>query len=154
MNKKFVVRNICIGLIDGLTIPLALAAGLSGLVTTSHTVIIACIAATVAGSLTMSMGGFMEARHYDHGRSPLASASTIGISYITGGIIVCLPYFVISDPMEALKWSAVIVLSLLFISGYVDTFIRGANSWWGGLRVLITGAAASAAAFLVAKLFV
>lgn len=63
MNHQHTIRNICIGLIDGLTIPLALAAGLSAVVKETLTVIIACLAVAFAGSLTMMFGGYLEGKN-------------------------------------------------------------------------------------------
>jgi VIT1/CCC1 family predicted Fe2+/Mn2+ transporter len=154
LKNHFLSRNICIGLIDGITIPLALAAGLSNLVDSSTTIIIACMAAGVAGSLTMSFGGFVESRKYDPERKPLSSAITIGVSYLIGGLIVSFPYFFIAIPMKALQWSAGISLAELLIAGYYESSLNGSNGIQGSLRVFFTGAVAAGAAFLVAKLFV
>jgi len=54
---------------DGLTVPFALAAGLSGAITSSGIVVTAGIAEIVAGSIAMGLGGFLagktEADHYN-----------------------------------------------------------------------------------------
>ncbi len=57
-----VVRDIVIGMSDGLTVPFALAAGLSGAVHSSHVVITAGLAEIAAGSIAMGLGGFLAAR--------------------------------------------------------------------------------------------
>lgn len=63
-----VVRDAVIGMSDGLTVPFALAAGLSGAVTASSLVVTAGIAEVVAGSIAMGLGGYLaarsEAEHY------------------------------------------------------------------------------------------
>ncbi len=56
------VRDIVIGMSDGLTVPFALAAGLSGAVTVSRVVVTAGLAEIAAGSLAMGLGGFLAAR--------------------------------------------------------------------------------------------
>jgi VIT1/CCC1 family predicted Fe2+/Mn2+ transporter len=56
------VRDIVIGMSDGLTVPFALAAGLSGAVSSSGLVLIAGVAEMAAGSIAMGLGGFMAAR--------------------------------------------------------------------------------------------
>jgi VIT1/CCC1 family predicted Fe2+/Mn2+ transporter len=62
------VRDIVIGLSDGLTVPFALAAGLSGAVTSSHIVVLAGLAEIAAGSIAMGLGGYLaakgDAEHY------------------------------------------------------------------------------------------
>ena len=57
-----VVRDIVIGMSDGLTVPFALAAGLSGAVDTTAMVITAGLAEVAAGSIAMGLGGYLAAR--------------------------------------------------------------------------------------------
>lgn len=57
-----VVRDVVIGMSDGLTVPFALAAGLSGAVSSSHVVVVAGLAEIAAGSIAMGLGGFLAAR--------------------------------------------------------------------------------------------
>ncbi|MBI3510739.1 MAG: VIT1/CCC1 transporter family protein [Bacteroidetes bacterium] len=63
-----VVRDIVIGMSDGLTVPFALTAGLSGAVHNNSIVITAGIAEIIAGSIAMGLGGYLagrtEADHY------------------------------------------------------------------------------------------
>ena len=66
------VRDIVIGMSDGLTVPFALAAGISGAVNSSHIVVIAGLAEIAAGSIAMGLGGYLAARsdaeHYENER--------------------------------------------------------------------------------------
>jgi VIT1/CCC1 family predicted Fe2+/Mn2+ transporter len=57
-----VVRDIVIGMSDGLTVPFALAAGLSGATDASTIVMTAGLAEVAAGSIAMGLGGFLAAR--------------------------------------------------------------------------------------------
>src|SRR5262245_5750148 len=69
------VRDIVIGMSDGLTVPFALAAGLSGAVNDSYTwiVITAGLAEVAAGSIAMGLGGYLAARtDAEHYASELA----------------------------------------------------------------------------------
>src|SRR5207247_232727 len=57
------VRDVVIGMADGLTVPFALAAGLTGTVAaTAHLVVIAGLAEIAAGSIAMGLGGYLAAR--------------------------------------------------------------------------------------------
>jgi VIT1/CCC1 family predicted Fe2+/Mn2+ transporter len=56
------VRDIVIGMSDGLTVPFALAAGLSGAVASSSIVVTAGVAEVAAGSIAMGLGGYLAAR--------------------------------------------------------------------------------------------
>jgi vacuolar iron transporter family protein len=66
------VRDIVIGMSDGLTVPFALAAGLSGAVNSTGVIITAGLAEIAAGSIAMGLGGFLAARsdaeHYESER--------------------------------------------------------------------------------------
>ena len=63
------IKDIVIGMSDGLTVPFALAAGLSGAVASNSIVITAGMAEVVAGSIAMGLGGYLAGRtdvdHYD-----------------------------------------------------------------------------------------
>src|SRR5271168_1701653 len=47
---------------DGLTVPFALAAGLTGAVDSSHIIVVAGLAEIAAGSIAMGLGGYLAAR--------------------------------------------------------------------------------------------
>src|SRR5579862_647224 len=66
------VRDIVIGMADGLTVPFALAAGLSGADTTTRIIVVAGLAEIAAGSIAMGLGGYLAARNdADHYASEL-----------------------------------------------------------------------------------
>ncbi len=56
------VRDIVIGMADGLTVPFALAAGLSGAVSSTRIITTAGLAEVAAGALAMGLGGYLAAR--------------------------------------------------------------------------------------------
>jgi VIT1/CCC1 family predicted Fe2+/Mn2+ transporter len=102
------VRDIVIGMSDGLTVPFALAAGLSGAVDSTAIIVTAGLAEVAAGSIAMGLGGYLAARsdaeHYASERTreqreikelPEAEASevveilqTYGLTAEEGGQIV------------------------------------------------------------------
>ena len=56
------VRDIVIGMADGLTVPFALAAGLSGAITSTSIIVTAGLAEVIAGSIAMGLGGYLAAK--------------------------------------------------------------------------------------------
>jgi vacuolar iron transporter family protein len=56
------VRDVVIGMSDGLTVPFALAAGLSGAVSSTGIIVTAGLAEIAAGSIAMGLGGYLAAR--------------------------------------------------------------------------------------------
>lgn len=218
-NSDF-ITDVVIGMSDGLTVPFALAAGISSTVNSNHIVITAGVAEIIAGSIAMGLGGYLAGRteieHYyselkrewdevenlpekekeevkeifqDFGFSEesqnmlvnelsknkikwvdfmmkfelglekpnkyraTTSALTIGISYIIGGIIPLVPYYFTNTPIEGLKISAALTLACLFLFGYFKSKATGQPLLSGALKVMVIGAIAAAAAFLVAKSF-
>jgi VIT1/CCC1 family predicted Fe2+/Mn2+ transporter len=63
------VRDLVLGAADGLTVPFALAAGLTGAVQTTWIIVVAGLAEIVAGAIAMGLGGYLaaksEAEHYE-----------------------------------------------------------------------------------------
>jgi len=67
------VRDVVIGMSDGLTVPFALAAGLTGAVAASKLIVTAGLAEIAAGSIAMGLGGYLAARSdAEHWASELA----------------------------------------------------------------------------------
>jgi len=61
-EESDLVRDIVIGMADGLTVPFALAAGISGVAVGVSTVITAGVAEIAAGAVAMGLGGYLAAR--------------------------------------------------------------------------------------------
>lgn len=67
LKSSDLLRDVVIGMSDGLTVPFALAAGLSGAVDKSSIIVIAGIAEIAAGSIAMGLGGYLAGKtEQDH----------------------------------------------------------------------------------------
>lgn len=67
-----IVRDVVIGMSDGLTVPFALAAGLSGAALSNGVIVTAGLAEIVAGSIAMGLGGYLAGKtEQDHYQSEL-----------------------------------------------------------------------------------
>jgi VIT1/CCC1 family predicted Fe2+/Mn2+ transporter len=66
------VRDLVLGMADGLTVPFALAAGLTGAIDTTWIIVVAGLAEIAAGAMAMGLGGYLAARsdaeHYENER--------------------------------------------------------------------------------------
>jgi VIT1/CCC1 family predicted Fe2+/Mn2+ transporter len=72
LQSSEVIRDVVIGMSDGLTVPFALAAGLSGAIDSTGIIIIAGLAEIAAGSIAMGLGGYLAGKtEIDHYRSEL-----------------------------------------------------------------------------------
>ena len=93
------VRDVVIGMSDGLTVPFALAAGLTGAIAESRLIVTAGFAEIAAGSIAMGLGGYLAARgdaeHYaqEKGREeeeiikmPEAEAQEVRDIFLTYGL--------------------------------------------------------------------
>jgi VIT1/CCC1 family predicted Fe2+/Mn2+ transporter len=218
LKSSELLTDIVIGMSDGLTVPFALAAGLSGAVSNTSLIVVAGIAEIAAGSIAMGLGGYLAGKtEQDHYNSELKveydeietktevekeevriffrewgfskelqdkaveeicrdkdrwvdfmmkhelgldkpdpkratkSAFNIGLSYVLGGLIPLSPYFFIANSVDALKVSVGVTLLCLFVFGYFKSKMTGVNPIIGGIKVMMIGAAAAAAAFAIAK---
>lgn len=214
-----IVRDAVIGMADGLTVPFALAAGLSGAVVSTGIIVTAGLAEIVAGSIAMGLGGYLAGRsdveHYDseykreiyeidkllehekdevleiletygltreesrpivdslakrpkdfadfmmrfelglekpEPRRALQSGGTIGGAYVVGGLIPLMPYILIPDLNDALKWSIAITVVALFVFGYVKGRFTGTKPLKSAAQTCLIGSVAAAAAFFIARL--
>jgi vacuolar iron transporter family protein len=213
-----IVRDIIIGMSDGLTVPFALTAGLSGVLDTNHLIIVSGLAEITAGCISMGLGGFLagqsEAEHYDAElkiehkeiedvpfielkevedifselgvdkklskqvalqvsrnknkwadfmmklelkmekpakNQAIKSASTIALSYLTGGLIPLFPYIVFSSSRSGFIVSCIVTILALVVFGFFKSKMTGQPLVKGTLKVATTGIIAAAAAFLLAK---
>jgi VIT1/CCC1 family predicted Fe2+/Mn2+ transporter len=72
LKSSDTLTDIVIGMSDGLTVPFALAAGLSGAVNSTSIIVIAGIAEIAAGSIAMGLGGYLAGKtEQDHYNSEL-----------------------------------------------------------------------------------
>lgn len=72
LKSSDLLRDVVIGMSDGLTVPFALAAGLSGAVSNTSLIVIAGIAEIAAGSIAMGLGGYLAGKtEMDHYNSEL-----------------------------------------------------------------------------------
>lgn len=214
------ITDMVIGMSDGLTVPFALAAGLSGAVEHNSIVITAGIAEIVAGSIAMGLGGYLAGKtEQEHFQAELKreydeieeipeeekkeirlvfaeyglneqtqtliadelaknkdkwvdfmmkyelglekpdanrarnSAATIGLSYVAGGLIPLMGYFITKTPYQGLIISSALTVICLFFFGYFKSKVTGQPLLKGALKVTLIGVIAAAAAFIVAKTF-
>jgi VIT1/CCC1 family predicted Fe2+/Mn2+ transporter len=218
-NASDSVRDVVIGMSDGLTVPFALAAGISGALAQSHVVITAGVAEIAAGGIAMGLGGYLAARtdreHYsnelrrerdeveripEHERTEVVeiferyglrgealervvdavtadpeqwiefmmrfelgleppdparavrSAAIIGGSYVVGGLIPLVPYFVYPLTSTAFSVSAAATLVALAIFGVVKGRFTGVPPVKAGLQTVFIGGIAATVAYALARL--
>ncbi|MBW8270183.1 VIT1/CCC1 transporter family protein [Caldovatus aquaticus] len=212
------VRDLVIGTADGLTVPFALAAGLSGAVAANPLIVTAGLAEIAAGCIAMGLGGYLAARtdadHYtserrreeeetrryperekwevaailhryglkgealrqaveaiaadrrrwvdfmmrfelelsepEPGRAA-RSAAAIGGAYVVGGLIPLAPYMLLAETRPALLVSCAVTGVALLGFGWLKAKATGLPPLRGAVQTLLIGAAAAAAAYLVAS---
>lgn len=70
VKQKDLIKDIIIGMSDGLTVPFALAAGLSGIITSNNLIVVSGLAEIAAGCISMGLGGYLagetEVDQYNH----------------------------------------------------------------------------------------
>jgi len=213
------VRDVVIGMSDGLTVPFALAAGLAGAVQNHWLIVIGGLAEIAAGSIAMGMGGYLAAKSdadsyraemrreerevdeapdvereevrrifagYGLAGQPLdaavaaiaankeawvrfmmreelgleepnparalQSSLTIGGSYITGGIVPLVPYFLPISVEMSLLISAVLTIIALAIFGWAKGHFTGVSPLRSAGQTVLVGGVAAGAAYAIARL--
>jgi VIT1/CCC1 family predicted Fe2+/Mn2+ transporter len=214
-----VVRDVVIGMADGLTVPFALAAGLSGAIDSTAIIVVAGLAEIAAGGIAMGLGGYLaaksDAEHYaterrrearevgeipaaetrevtdifasygvppedsatliealkrrpeawidfmmrfelglekPNPRRALASAATIGLAYVAGGLVPLAPYIVFDGIGLALHVSVLVTLVALVLFGYIKGRFTGTRPLRSALQTALIGGLAAGAAFGIARL--
>jgi len=170
------VRDIVIGMSDGLTVPFALAAGLTGAVASTGIIVTAGLAEIAAGSIAMGLGGYLAARsdadHYASERrreereivekveaereevAEVFRGYGLAGAYIAGGLVPLAPYMMLRhDVSGALAASLAVTLLALLVFGGVKGRFTGAHPLKSGLQTMLVGGLAAAAAYGLARLF-
>ena len=165
LQSSDLLTDIVIGMSDGLTVPFALAAGLSGAVSNTSLITIAGIAEIAAGSIAMGVGGYLAGKtEQDHYNSELAreyeeietktavEEEEIRTIFKEWGFSRQLQDQAVAEiSKDKDRWVSFMTLVCLFIFGYFKSKLTGVNPLTGGMKVLLIGASAAAAAIFIAK---
>lgn len=158
-----IVGDIVIGMSDGLTVPFAVLAGLSGAMASVLPAIVGGITDIVAGSVSMGLGGYLASITEDEfagkdgsetsKKDAVASAFTIGLAYAIGGLFPLAPYLIFfHNALLAQIVSIIFTLIVLFWFGFIKGVFTKKNKWKSGLQTLLIGGVACAIAYVSAKL--
>ena len=82
----------------------------------------------------------------------VTSASTIALSYVSGGFIPLSPYMILSNAWHGLLSSAAVTLAALGIFGYMKARFTGTAPLRGASQTMVIGGLAAGTAFVIAKL--
>lgn len=165
MKRKIndLVGDIVIGMSDGLTVPFAVLAGLSGAMASVLPAIVGGITDIVAGSVSMGLGGYLASVTEDEfngtdgseasKKDAITSAIVIGLSYAVGGLFPLAPYLIFfHNSLLAQIVSIIFTLVVLFWFGFIKGVFTKKSKWKSGLQTLLIGGVACAIAYVSAKL--
>jgi predicted membrane protein (TIGR00267 family) len=85
-------------------------------------------------------------------RRAFASAATIGLAYVAGGLVPLAPYMVVATVGLALRVSVVVTLIALIVFGYMKGRLTGARPLRSAIQTALIGGLAAGAAFGIARL--
>ena len=80
------------------------------------------------------------------------SAFNIGFSYVVGGMVPLIGYFITSTPAQGLMISSIMTVVFLLVFGFVKTKLTGDKPFYGALKTAFIGILAAGAAFMIARL--
>src|SRR5207249_341025 len=142
------VRDVVIGMSDGLTVPFALAAGLSGAEESAP--IVAALRKRPEAWVDFMMRFELGLEKPDPRRA-LTSALTIGGAYVAGGFIPLAPYMALASAPIALTVSVVVTVVALGLFGWIKGRFTGMVPLRSAFQTMLIGGVAAAAAFAIAR---
>ncbi len=150
-----VVRDIVIGMSDGLTVPFALAAGLTGGLAGQPNEeetrpIVQALRKQPKNWIDFMMRFELGLERPDPKRATV-SAFTIGGAYVAGGFIPLTPYIVMNTASTALLFSIAVTLLALLLFGFVKGRFTGMKPLRSALQTAFIGSVAAGAAFAIAR---
>ena len=162
--KKLPYREIIFGLEDSLVSTIGVVIGIAAGTDSRYIVILSALVVIVVESLSMSAGtylsnksemelelasgkhGFLSRRHLVI--QSISDSLFMGISYITGGFISVLPFFVL-QPAAAILPSAALSVTALFFIGYTKGCLAKTNPLRSGLEMSLVSLTAALLGYLL-----
>ncbi len=173
------VRDMVLGMNDGLVELLGVVAGLSAVYREDPVVVgVSGVVVGVAGAISMGVGAFVSVRSQRQvnesllerdgivaeltgkeikevgtdGESELRSALFTGVSYLVGVVFPVTPFFLATNSIVALSLSLFLALSVLaFVGGFV-ALVSGISIRKKVLEMVLSASFAAGASYVVGKL--
>src|SRR5229473_2562018 len=176
------VRDVMLGLNDGLVASFAVTSGVAGAFTTGNAAVMAGLSEMLGGAVAMGLAAFISARSQvefyqseierereeierwpDREREelgfneesfdrPLRSAFAVGSSYLCGAFVPVWPY-IFFEPTQGVLISAISTVVVLFAVGALKTIITSRSWWRSGFESMMTGIAAASVTYAAGRLF-
>lgn len=89
-----------------------------------------------------------------HGHAAWLSGLTMGLSYLLGGLIPMVPYFLMPHVLDALVVSIAVTVVILLVFGYAKNYLAIRNhraGLWGALQTLVIGVLAAGTSYVIVK---
>lgn len=89
-----------------------------------------------------------------HGHAAWLSGLTMGLSYLLGGLIPMLPYFLMPRVLDALLVSIAVTVIILLVFGYAKNYLAIRNhraGLWGAIQTLVIGVLAAGTSYAIVK---
>lgn len=114
------IKDFSIGLMDGLTVPVSVAAGLVASGKSREVILIAVIAEAIAGSVSMGLADYLSEDAVEK-RKNMAwkSALRVFIGYLIGASMPLISYLYTSNTNDGFKLSILLNITAMIIFGYI-----------------------------------
>lgn len=167
MKSRFPVREIIFGLEDSIVSTMGVVVGIAAGTDNRYIVVLSALVVVAVESLSMTAGtylsnksqmeidlaggdvGFLSDRHLI--RRSASESLVMGISYILGGFVSVIPFFLL-EPLSAIVPSIVLSVSVLFAIGFVKGKIAKINKVKSGLEMSLISLTAALIAYLIGRL--
>ena len=158
------IRELVYGANDGLITTFAVVAGVAGGGISSVAVLIVGTANLLADGLSMAVGNYLGIKseraaelqdafqEWEETRHAARHGSVTWVAFALAGLLPLLPYFFSRDAGANFWSSTALAVLTLFTVGALRTCVTPQRWWRGGGEMLLVGALASGAAYLVGNL--
>ncbi len=148
-DKNFaeVVRNFTFGVEDSLVSTVGLLAGVAAAGMPKQSVILTGVVLIFVEAFSMGVGSLISEHSVEEYEAndevplskSLGSSAVMFFSYLFAGIIPLLPYFLLSNPKQALLWSIGASLVSLFALGFFNAKMFHIKAFKQGWQTLVMG---------------
>lgn len=132
------MASIVLGINDGLIELTGALVGFTFALKDHNLVAVSGLITGIAAALSMAASAFMQARHEEGKNAPKAATIT-GISYIIVVILLIIPYFVFSSPLNALPVMFAIAIAIIaVVSRYNSVYLNQSYSKEFGIMLVFS----------------
>lgn len=153
MSKQYKSSAIVLGMHDALVSLTGMIGGLTFSLTNRYDIIVSAVIASVAAGLSMGASNYL-AEKTDKNTNALHAGILTGCAYIGTCILLLIPFFIINNPKNALIWSFIIAVLIIFGCNFFICRAHSKPFWRHAFEMLIICTIVSIVSFIIGDVFI